>query len=230
MPREPELDSFHRLSEIIDEVTIFVLAYEGEVTEPIYFEALGSKIDNLKVYLESIKPDDPSKSAPSHVLNRLKNFKKQYQLKAADELWMIVDRDRWGSNLETAINEALTIKSIHCAVSAPRFEFWLYLHHVDFDGLEEGDKLLIRTDAPVSNARRYLDVALSKCVNGFHKTRYNPELFVDLDRMAKAIERAEQIDFHQLLENPKQVYPQEVGSQVYLLVKKLLDLNVFSQK
>ena len=155
MPREPERDSFRRLSNIIDEVTIFVLAYEGEVTEPIYFKALGSKIDELKVHLESIEPDDPSMSAPSHVLRRLKDFKKKYKLKTEDELWMIVDRDRWGTNLEKSINEAKKMESVYWAVSAPRFEFWLYLHYVDFGRLEDDDKQLVKNDAPATNAKRY---------------------------------------------------------------------------
>ncbi len=68
---------------------LFIIATEGRKTEKQYF-SFGNKRCQVRVI-----PNEDNKSAPAHILQQLKNFKREFQLKADYELWLMVDVDRW---------------------------------------------------------------------------------------------------------------------------------------
>jgi hypothetical protein len=129
MPRE-RTDLF-RESNVKPKEKIIVLAYEGNNTEAIYFEALKDDIrfnDDL-IYLVSLRrPKNDTKSAPSHVFKKLKKeAKDEYNFEAKDELWMVIDTDKW-SNIPEIFALCENEGNFYLALSNPCFEFWLLLH------------------------------------------------------------------------------------------------------
>ncbi|MCA6501961.1 MAG: RloB domain-containing protein [Pseudanabaena sp. M135S2SP2A07QC] len=70
---------------------LFVIATEGKDTEKQYFEMFGSR----KVKVEILATGDDNKSAPEYVLERLDKFKDRYGFSEDDELWLVLDVDRW---------------------------------------------------------------------------------------------------------------------------------------
>lgn len=72
------------------EKRLFVVSVEGAVTEVEYFKRLE------KLYYGTCMIDilsDVNKSSPGSVLERIQNYR--CSLKRGDELWCVVDKDRW---------------------------------------------------------------------------------------------------------------------------------------
>lgn len=73
MPGERE--EFFRESDTLEKERIFVLAFEGNKTEERYFSAFreSNKFNDELIYLHLLTRErDDTKSAPNHVLNKLK--------------------------------------------------------------------------------------------------------------------------------------------------------------
>lgn len=138
MPRE-RIEIF-RESNSKPKERIIVLAYEGNITEALYFEKLKetARFNDELIHLLSLKRDKrDTKSAPKHVFKKLKKeAKDEFNFKSPDELWMIIDRDEW-----TDIAEISTLckneGNFFLALSNPCFEFWLLLHIKDIKEFNE---------------------------------------------------------------------------------------------
>jgi hypothetical protein len=113
---------------------LFVIATEGEKTEIKYFKDLNSKeyLDNPKVHIE-VLPRVSSSSSPNHVIKVLDGFRSEYKLRLDDELWMVVDHDRWPQQLLGSVFTECVQKGYRFAVSNPCFETWLLLHLKDIE-------------------------------------------------------------------------------------------------
>ncbi|MCK5230903.1 MAG: RloB domain-containing protein, partial [Desulfobulbaceae bacterium] len=107
---------------------LFIIATEGRKTEKQYFSIFGNK----KCQVHVITNED-NKSAPTYILAQLKEFKKEFQIKEDDELWLMVDVDRWGNKHLAAVAAQAGHNKFNLAVSNPCFEVWLYLHHGEMD-------------------------------------------------------------------------------------------------
>lgn len=105
---------------------LFVIATEGEETEKQYFSMFGNKRCQVKVI-----PSEDGRSAPHHILKQLKEYKREYQIGSGDELWLMVDVDRWRPGRLAEVAAEAGRSSFELAVSNPCFEVWLYLHHVE---------------------------------------------------------------------------------------------------
>ena len=216
MPRE-RTDLF-RESNSKPKEKIFILAYEGNKTEAKYFEAPKETIrfnDEL-IHLVSLKrPKRDTKSAPIHVFTKLKKeAKDEYNFKGTDELWMIIDRDRWKNIPEISIlcrNEG----NFYLALSNPCFEFWLLLHIKDLREFNQQELDEIFENRKISVARTHLKKLLGDLFeDGYNESNPKPKRFfphIDL-----AIVRAKGID------NPAEEYPTKLGSHVYKLVEKII--------
>ncbi|MBL8148426.1 MAG: RloB domain-containing protein [Blastocatellia bacterium] len=81
-----------------------------------------------------VLPCDENKSAPNHILENLVKYKEIYELGENDELWLVIDVDRWGDKKLGQVAAESNQRSFNLAVSNPCFEVWLYLH---FDEIKE---------------------------------------------------------------------------------------------
>ena len=216
MPRE-RLELF-RESHIKEKEKIIVLAFEGNETEQIYFEDFMSdeQFNEELIYLHLLKrPKNDTNSAPNHVFSKLKKeAKDEYNFSQADELWMIIDKDRW-KNIPKIIEFCSNQDNMFVAVSNPCFEFWILLHVKKFETLTNQEKNLLITNPKQTNRKRYIDTFLGNILEGgYNKTDPKPERY--LDKIGFAIAQAVKLDIE------GEEYPKNLGSHVYKLMRKIL--------
>lgn len=116
---------------------IYLIACEGECTEPNYIKGLVKhQKDQGKIALGTeIKFSRHNHSDPYGVLQDLLNTP---NLDFFDELWIVIDRDEvelkgkgFGGHLKENFNKTLEEsqnKNVSVACSNPCFEFWILLH------------------------------------------------------------------------------------------------------
>jgi hypothetical protein len=190
---------------------LFILAYEGNETEPQYYQAIKEYLrysDAVIKILSLKRPRLDTMSAPKHVFRQLKTYKNLYRTSPSDEFWMIIDRDRW--KLEEWLEKCRLEKNFYVALSNPCFEFWLLLHHFEVRDFSEEDLL---TNKKINKKKRFLDHYLNKNLEGgYLKNDIQPERF--LPHLQRAIAQAKLFSDNDLLT--------QVGSDNYRLLEKLL--------
>jgi hypothetical protein len=106
---------------------LVVIATEGRFTEAKYF----SLFRDTRVQVRVLPTGEDNRSSPEQVLERLREYRDNYELGGDDELWLMVDVDRWGdAKLRRVAKQAKDCR-FGLAVSNPCFEVWLLFHHVD---------------------------------------------------------------------------------------------------
>ena len=176
---------------------VFIIATEGSVTEPSYFE----KFKRHEVVIDIV--DSGQDSSPSGVLKSLKKHLKNRPLDKGEEAWIVIDRDFWPSEQIEEVYKALSRMSprglYHLALSNPKFEFWILLHFEDGNGV---------------SADTNCDQKLKKYLPGYKKdlSCWNPTL----NDLRLAIERAKRMDKEEC------DWPKKRGTTVYRLVEKLI--------
>ena len=182
--------------------SLIIIATEGAETEKQYFAFFRQKRVQVMVLPTPKDEEDPryGHSSPRAVLKRLDEFKKQYDLGDQDQLWLMVDTDRWPiAQLDKVASDAQQ-KHFRMAVSNPCFELWLYLHHGD-------------VDANRVYTCRELEEKLRALLNGFNKRNLRLSDFHGHEDVALA--RAEALD-----QSPEQRWPLQVGTHVYRVVRE----------
>ena len=219
MPRERE--ELLRHGGFTHKEKIIVLAFEGNDTEQIYFEDFKETFkdtelfNNDLIYLHLLKrPKSDTNSAPNHVFKKLKNeAKDEYNFKASDELWMIIDTDKW-KNIKEIISECKKQENMFVAVSNPSFEFWLLLHIKNIGEYNEEELELILANGKTSkNGRTHVEKKIIEILGCYNKSNPKTELY--LPYIEKAISQAK------LLNNPEEDYPLKLGSFVYKIIESL---------
>ncbi len=212
-----EREELFRESNTIEKEKIIVLAFEGNDTERIYFEELKEsvKFNDELIYLHLLKrAKSDTNSAPKHVFNKLKReAKNEYNFAKNDELWMIIDTDRW-RNIPEIMQACNDLKNMFVAVSNPCFEFWLLLHIKNIDECSEKELDLILKNKKVTSKKRYLEVKIADILGSYNKTNPKPERFLPF--IDKAIVQAKKLD------NPQETYPNKLGSHIYKLIEKII--------
>lgn len=180
---------------------LIIIATEGKDTEEQYF---GSNLFNDSRIRLEIVPTNDNKSAPNHVLDRLKKHIRDNGLKLQkdDQLWLMVDTDKWGKNLSTTCAEAKK-KAIHLAISNPCFEIWLYLHNSEPSPAWVYDMNCTTIE---NNLRQKL--------GSYNKSNLDIEKFRDF--VDDAIVRAKKMDTES-----NNRWPQTPGTHVYKVVEEI---------
>lgn len=176
---------------------LIVIATEGALTEKQYFES--SMFHHRRVQVKVI-PTTEGQSAPNHVYNRLKQFAAETDLQPDDQLWLVIDKDRWTDRMLSEIcSKSLRRKHrIHPAVSNPSFEMWLYLH---IDEWNEGN-------VPSQN----VESALRTRLGSYNKSNLDIDMFKN--GVSDAISRAQQMDPY-----PSNWWPSNPGTHVFRVVE-----------
>ena len=119
---------------------IIVIATEGTVTEPEYFQKLNSMSETTAfLIVENLG----NGSDPCAVLARMKKHLKRCPLGKNDEAWIVVDQDKWSDDSFKAIKEWANMPNYHYAISIQRFEDWLKLHGGGDKTWEKDNRLLL---------------------------------------------------------------------------------------
>lgn len=181
---------------------VFVIATEGCLTEPSYFNKFKKGSD---VVIEIVKSGHDS--SPERVLKSLKKYLKNRPLDKGEEAWLIIDRDTWPSeqieDVYRALSQMRPKGQYHLALSNPKFEFWILLH------FEDGNGVRTNTDC---------DQRLKKHLHDYKKdlSCWHPSI----SDVRHAIERAKRMDEKEC------DWPRNRGTTVYRLVEKLIPQNL----
>lgn len=116
----------------VRDARLFIVATEGAQTEPQYIEALKANgiIDKTRIIIEVV-PTQEGKSSPEQVLERLKETRRQYELKSFDEFWLLLDVDRWRDKKLSQVAQEAYQCGYSLGVSNPCFEVWIALHSLE---------------------------------------------------------------------------------------------------
>ena len=182
--------------EAFRDARLIVIASEGKDTERIYFKALAKEYTNPRVHVHILERsvDEQNNSSPEHVLKQLNDYKSQYELEADDELWLVVDKDRWTeAMLSRVATECSQEIAMHMALSNPCFELWLLLHLEDAASLTPEEQMLWMENRRKSkNADPYLKVRLRQKTGSYHESSYDALTLIA--HVEDAIERARALD------------------------------------
>ena len=166
--------------EAFRDARLIVIASEGKDTERIYFKALAKEYTNPRVHVHILErsEDEKNNSSPEHVLKQLNEYKRHYALESDDELWLVVDRDRWTeAMLSRVATECIQDEFMHVALSNPCIELWLLLHLVDATLLTpEEEQLWIENRRKSKNADPYLKVRLRQEMGSYHESSYDAQM------------------------------------------------------
>ena len=198
---------FNRKSELRDS-SLIILTCEGEKTEPAYFNGLKTHPDykSPKIHIEIISRNN-SKSAPEYVIKELDKFKLKYNIEYNDELWMIIDCDRWGSKKIKEIAKLCNQKGYKLCVSNPRFEIWLLLHFIRIKSLKQTE---INAWLKNNNIEKYLKE------NKYYNKKKEIEFSKYFNKINIAIDNAKELDV-----DPNHRWPKKIGTRVYLILESI---------
>lgn len=176
-----------------------MIVTEGAVTEVDYFTKLAAS--QRRVLVKILPPTDRTSSAPVHALRRAVEFVTKGQLEPDDQLWIVLDTDRWGDKQLMEVRRACDDKGWGLTISNPCFELWLYLHYEDLP-------------ANFTGGSHQMKSALREVCR--IRQGYRPE--DALKHLSAAIERATALDTRKDL-----LLPPENVTQVYRLAQAIKD-------
>ena len=206
--------------EAFRDARLIIIASEGKDTERIYFKALAKEYSNPRVHVHILERSEAEQnnSSPEHVLKQLNDYKEQYALEADDELWLVVDKDRWTeAMLSHVAMECAQDNYMHMALSNPCIELWLLLHLVDVSLLTPEEQLQwLENRRKSKNTDPYLKVRLRKEMGSYHESAYDVQMLIA--NVETAIKRARTLD-----KNPADRWPQTLGTRVYLLAESVMN-------
>ncbi len=178
--------------------TMFIIATEGEKTEPQYFGMFNS--DNTVIHVKCLKGKHGS--SPLQVLGRMRKHLKESNLRKKDEAWLVVDRDQWTEDqLNQLYNWSTNNDSHGFSLSNPNFEYWLLLHFENGHGVSTASGCSIRLNRYLPEYDKGIDT---------DKLKHNVQ---------HAVNRAKQKD-----RPPCKKWPTTTGTTVYRLVEKIMAL------
>ena len=206
--------------EAFRDARLIVIASEGKDTERIYFKALAKEYTNPRVHVHILQrsEEEQNNSSPEYVLKQLNDYKGHYAMESDDELWLVVDRDRWTeAMLSRVATECAQDEFMHVALSNPCIELWLLLHLVDAALLApEEQQLWMENRRKSKNADPYLKVRLRQEMGSYHESSYDAKMLIE--HVEVAIARARALD-----QNPADRWPQTLGTRVYLLAESVMN-------
>lgn len=174
---------------------LFVLAAEGQKTEPDYFNLFRTRQGIHIVFV-------PTKgaSSPDNVLRAMQKYLRHNPIMASDEAWIIIDTDSWTEE-QLAVVHAWSTEAPGrgLGVSNPMFEYWLLLHFEDGDNVAGARECLERLVRQLPTYEK----------GGLPLAQLEP-------RIDEAVGRARRRDTPRCLD-----WPRLTGTTVYRLVERL---------
>lgn len=209
---------FTRL-ENVKSARLVVIAAEGRATENIYFEAMKTELVAENIHVEVLYRDD-NESSPENVYKQIQIFKKQYNIEEDDELWIVVDHDKWKDKMLSSVAQYCSQNAnLKFCLSNPCFELWLLLHLEDIElYFKEDFKELAANRKVRKNGNTWIKARLVSLLGNYREANYDTSQIIP--HIHKAIDRAEKLDT-----NPADRWPQGIGTRVYLLAKSIMGLN-----
>lgn len=223
---------------------IIFISCEGCVTEEEYFKVITEIYSNIKSkirfvsVMEDILATKPhlrteedrrtlSKSQPHQLVEKMdyfkenKNQKYEFDKHLDDEFWIVTDVDhhtsdayieKWNDTLMDCDD-----KGYNYAVSNPFFEIWLLIHHSD---IESDDYDYAVTDSHEYERTNYYRERLRSCSAPLKDKKHIKKDYYNKEKVENAIERAKELSI-----DLRKKWPENLGSTVYLLLEKIVDMQ-----
>lgn len=115
------------------EIKLVYIFCEGAKREPQYFIQFGKT--NARIKIKVIPADRQGNNSPMGLFDAAKNLfdtpdGPDFQLLDDDEVWFVVDVDKWKTNL-ARLSECAPNRKWNVCISNPCFEVWLHYHFAD---------------------------------------------------------------------------------------------------
>ena len=196
---------------LVRDYKLFAIACEGSVREPEYFKLfqyLSSKvkIDIIEEYLNEEETVVCTKSSPNWVLNKAAKYIAENNLLDEDELWFVLDVDRWtAKQIYGLVSYCKSNSNWHVVLSNPCFEVWLNFHQ---------RKTIRRSLTTCKDLKKELAT--------FDKAGYNR--FNYIQKITTAISNSRNAD-----SNPNHFFPELKETKVYLLADALIQSGSYEE-
>jgi hypothetical protein len=196
---------------------LIVIATEGFLTEKQYFNdlAFDDRYRNPRVHVKVLERSSTD-SSPNHIIQELDRYRRENKLHLADydELWLVIDLDRWGDKKLSDIAAQCIQKIYRLAVSTPCFEIWLLLHFNSLNEYTDDEQNELLTNRKI-NDRTRLEKELVELCGSYSKSNLDTATFIP--HIETAIERARALDI-----NPDHRWLNHLGTRVYLLAESII--------
>ncbi|MEO9256898.1 MAG: RloB family protein [Crocinitomicaceae bacterium] len=181
---------------------LYFIFCEGEKRETTYFyffNHISSQIiiQILPISLGKNSPMGLYNNASQNLLKNDENPNPAYVLNDIDEVWFIIDTDKWGKEIDALRRNVGNHKNWFVAQSNPSFEVWLYYHFQK----EKPSKT-------INDWKKYLEEII---LGGFDNRKHPVHI-------QKAIINSE-ANFSSLNNQPELI-----TTEIYILAKKILQL------
>ena len=203
---------YKRLVEKKRDYRLFAIACEGSVRERDYFECFEVLSSRISVDLIADVDEDGNvvvshNSSPDHVLQRAQVYANNTDLIDGDQMWIVVDVDRWPEEQLSILAQECYSRGWNLAISNPCFEVWL-CYHMEEDIPDGGE---IKDSGYFKNHLSLLTI------EGYSPEVYSPLAF-------NAIEVAKAKDT-----NPGMRIPSYKVTHVYRLMKQMKNFSSKSE-
>lgn len=193
---------------------LVVIASEGRCTESIYFSAVKEKLRAPNVHVEILNRDS-DESSPERVHSQIADFMHQYNIEDDDELWLVIDRDRWHQRMLSQIAQLCSQNShLYFCMSNPCFELWLLLHLEDIRTYDESTTQELAFNRKNKSGLTWLKKRMRDLLGSYSESSYDAARLLPF--VPQAISVARELDI-----NPADRWPQSIGSRVYLLMDSI---------
>lgn len=195
---------------------LFVIVSEGTKTETTYFDDLAAdeRFNHPSVHVETVQAAD---SSPEHVLARLTEFNNEYELGDNDELWLVIDRDRWEIPMLSRVTQEALQKGFSVADSNPAFELWLLFHHRSLDDYTCKQLTELKANRRTGSRTRLEQELISIC-GSYNKSNLKSSDY--LPNVEAAIVNARASDVKE-----SDRWLNQIGSRVYKLVDSIISFS-----
>lgn len=202
---------------------LVVIASEGRCTEPIYFSAVKDKLRAPNVHVEILSRDS-NESSPESVHAQIADFMRQYNIEDDDELWLVIDRDRWHERMLSQVAQ-LCAQNPHLnfCMSNPCFELWLLLHLEDVREYDDETASALTANQKNKAGVTWLKKRMRDLLGSYSESNYDVARLLPNVLMAMTI--AKELDV-----NLSDRWPQTIGTRVYRLMESITELNKDNDK
>ena len=193
---------------------LVVIAGEGRYTESIYFNAVKNELRAPNVHVEVLDRNS-DESSPESVHRQVADFMRQYNIEDDDELWLVIDRDRWQERMLSQVAQLCAQNShLHFCMSNPCFELWLLLHLEDVEQYDDETKNALLQNKKNKSGVTWLKKRMKDLLGSYAESNYDALSLIPYTSVA--MDRARRLD-----NNPQDRWPQSIGSRVYLLMESI---------
>lgn len=197
---------------------LVVIASEGRCTESIYFTAVKDKLRAPNVHVEILNRNS-NDSSPESVHSQIVEFMQEYNIEDDDELWLVIDRDRWHEKMLSQVAQLCSQNPhLHFCMSNPCFELWLLLHLEDIRQYDEETMERLKANRKGRSGVTWLKKRMRDLMGSYSESNY--DAFKLLPSVGHAMEIARNLDV-----NSSDRWPQTVGTRVYKLMESIISKN-----